>query len=358
MILQNNMTLTQKIQISVLKIFITLIWILEFFSLRTFFFFTNKYKKTIAITFLLLFSGYFVYLKFLPKNETVNTTNSSEVTEVLGAASPEEANPVIESSNSVFKIEEKKVLTEKPVLSAKSYLAKNLKNDETLIEKNANLILAPASTTKLMTALVALNKYDLNDELTVPSDCVTIESTKAWFPEKSKFKVIDLLYAMLVSSAGDAACTLAFGEGKYDDFIISMNNYSKKLGMKNSYFTNEVGLDGYASSHYSNANDLYILAKEAVKNDTIKEVVKTKNFVINSLDGNFTYSAQNTNLLLWEVEGSVGIKTGTTVAAGEVLIYEYKKDSADVIIIVMGSADRFNDTKKILNWILENYNSF
>ncbi len=257
-------------------------------------------------------------------------------------------------------------VSEKPQISARSVLSTDVSTDETLYEKNPKLILAPASTTKLMTAMVALDTYKLNDVLVVPEECVKLESTRVGFPQDSKFKVIDLLYSMLASSAGDAACTFAYGAteetvndksylSNYDRFVLKMNEKAKDLKMKNTFFTNAVGLDGYASSHYSTAEDLYVLAKEAVKNENIKEIVKTKNYVINSLDGKFNYSGQNTNKLLWDLDGTVGVKTGTTQAAGEVLIYEYKKDNKDIIIIVMGSTDRFTDTTKILNWILNNY---
>lgn len=351
-------SLLEKIQISLLRILIFSIWVFDWISLIPFSHLVLKLRKVfliLIISTLLIGTFYFFSQNnnskqssiVIPDDLTFDTLESSSTfANVLGAQDPEPQK----------KPELKKDMTEKPEVSAKSVLAKDTLTDVTLFEKAPKLILAPASTTKLMTALVAVKNYSLDDVFVVPINCTTIDSTKAWLPAGSSFTVKDLISVLLVSSAGDAACTLGYGpESTYDIFVSEMNDTARSLKMKNTFFTNTIGLDGYASSHYSTAEDLYTLAKESIKEDTIKELVKSKDVTIKSVDGSFTFTGQNTNSLLWELDGTVGIKTGTTVEAGEVLIYQYEKDGKNIIIIVMGSSNRFVDTKKILNWILDNY---
>jgi len=97
------------------------------------------------------------------------------------------------------------------------------------------------------------------------------------------------------------------------------------------------------------------LALAALSNETVQDAVKTREYTVKSLTSDFTYKVTNTNRFLWEIEGTIGIKTGTTVGAGEVLIYGWQDKKKELIIIVMGSRDRFNDTRNLLNWVLDNY---
>ena len=135
-----------------------------------------------------------------------------------------------------------------------------------LFKLNSDARTAPASTTKLMTALVALDIYAVDDKLAVPYFCTVIDTQKAGLPESAEFTVKDLLYALLVTSAGDAACTLSTGKVSYNEFITLMNKKAQDLGMTNTAFTNSIGLDGVDNSHYSTAEDLYKLATAATKN--------------------------------------------------------------------------------------------
>ncbi|GIW69464.1 MAG: hypothetical protein KatS3mg101_0211 [Patescibacteria group bacterium] len=224
-----------------------------------------------------------------------------------------------------------------------------------LYSKSPDIRLAPASTTKLMTALVALELYTSDEIVTVPYFCTNVDSTKAWLPAEEKFKAQDLITTMLIGSAGDAACALATSKVSYSEFVGKMNEKAKELGMKNTNFVNPIGLDGFKGVHYSTVSDLYALALVSLSNDVVKNTVSTIEFTIKSLSSDFSYKVTNTNRLLWEIPGSVGIKTGTTVGAGEVLMYEWKDDKRDLVIIVMGSEDRFRDTKILLDWSLENY---
>ena len=135
-------------------------------------------------------------------------------------------------------------------------------------------------------------------------------------------------------------------------------NYLKKvvgvnLGMEKTFYVNAVGLDGVASSHYSTAYDLYLLAGRLLNDPLLREMVGTKVYTIESTNSDYSYVGTNTNILLWEIEGTVGIKTGTTRGAGEVLVYAYSKEDIELIIIVMQSNDRFGDVRSIIEWYFE-----
>ena len=244
-----------------------------------------------------------------------------------------------------------------PEISAQVALVVDKNTDKVLFSLNGDRELASASTTKLMTALVVLDLYNLNDVLEVPTFCATVEGSKVGLSVGDFFTVDTLLHALLIQSGADAACALSNGKVSYIDFVDSMNAKALSLGMDNTSFTNPIGLDGVNGSHYSTANDLYTLAKEATSNEIISSIVRTKDYLVSSMDKKVNIKINNTNKLLWEIPNSVGVKTGTTAAAGEVFIYEYleKDENIDLVIIVMNSIDRFYDTKSLLNWTLGSY---
>jgi len=138
-------------------------------------------------------------------------------------------------------------------------------------------------------------------------------------------------------------------------FVDLMNKKAASIGMISTKVSNPIGLDDENGGNYSTASDLYKLAIHATSIPSIKEDVKTPMFILNSGKEKYSGIIYNTNKFLWEVPHTVGIKTGTTEGAGEVLIYEYDDSLRDVVIIVMGSSDRFADTKNILDWVLASY---
>lgn len=242
-----------------------------------------------------------------------------------------------------------------PAISAKSYIIIDRASNTVLSSNQANVALPPASTAKIATALASLKIYKLDEEVTVPQFCTQVDGVKAEILQGQRFLVGDLLKALLVYSAGDAGCTLSIGKTSYADFIVLMNQVAKENNLQNTKFTNPIGLDDADGTNLASAEDLAKLGMVAVGNDFIKEVVKLKEFRFNSIDGKYIKTLASTNKLLTDIPESVGIKTGTTTGAGEVLIYEYAKDNTDLIIVVMGSKDRFADTSDILKWTLKSY---
>lgn len=241
-----------------------------------------------------------------------------------------------------------------PKISARSVYAVDMENEKVLLELNSGLPLPPASTTKIMTALAAMDIYSLDEALKMPDFCTKVDSQKIGFKGGEMISIKDLLYALLVGSSGDAACALSLGKVSYEQFIDLMNSKASQLGLEDTHFANPIGLDDDNNQHTSTAKDLYVLAETALKSDFIKNAVATREYMIYNLNSQ-PRGVVNTNDLLWNLPGTVGVKTGKTYAAGEVLIYEYKKDGKDIVIVVMGSMDRFSDTKLILQWLLDSY---
>lgn len=239
---------------------------------------------------------------------------------------------------------------EAPFITASAAGVYDRKTGRVLYSRVPDQKAAPASTTKLMTALVSLELYSPEEKIKIPYFCTNIDSTKAWLPADEEFYAYDLIKTMLIGSAGDAACALATAKISYSEFVERMNVKADSLGMKSTNFINPIGLDGYNGVHFSTVSDLHILAMSSISNENISNIVKTREFTINSLSSDFSTKVFNTNRLLWELEGTTGIKTGTTAEAGEVLIYGWKDDLKEILIIVMGSSDRFGDTLSLLNW--------
>lgn len=244
-----------------------------------------------------------------------------------------------------------------PQISSSVALVVDKNSDRVLYQANSDQTLASASTTKLMTALISLDLYSLSDSLTVPEFCTTVDGSKVGLRGGEKYSALDLLNALLIQSGADAACVLSNNKVTYGDFVGLMNKKALEIGMKNTFFTNPIGLDGINGSHYSTAADLYVLSKVSMKDNIISNIVATKDYTVTTLDKTSSINLVNTNKLLWEVPNTIGVKTGTTAAAGEVLIYEYleREKNIDLVIIVMNSSDRFVDTKNLLTWVLGSY---
>lgn len=270
--------------------------------------------------------------------------NSEEETKVLGAG-----------SESIFNATLSKKVPETPSISAKSAIVVSTKTDKILYARNPDLKLPPASTTKILTALLAIREFDLGEIVQVPSMCTTVEGTKMGLITNEGINVESLLYGLLVASAGDAACTLSVHKFSSSTFIAKMNLLGKDIGLANTTFTNPIGLDSDEVSHVSTARDLYLMTKEALKNGVFRKIVGTKEEVLRSSDGRFLHNVVSTNKLLLEVPGTLGVKTGKTSLAKEVLVYAYQYRDDEIIIVVMGSDDRFADTRKLLDFTVINY---
>lgn len=239
-----------------------------------------------------------------------------------------------------------------PSFSSKVVLAQDFETGKVLFEKNMNQRVAPASTTKIMTALVAQEHFRPADILTVPQEAMVGGSTMGLkVGEQLTFR--SLLYGMLLNSGNDAAYTIAFNyPGGYNAFIDRMNQKALSLGLKDTNFVNPAGFDN--PNHYSSAFDLSLIAKQSALNPQLARIVSTEQTQILSWDKTHTYNLKNLNKLLAE-QGVIGIKTGTTEQAGENLVGLVERDGRKVLTVVLGSVNRFGETKSLIEWVFSNY---
>lgn len=219
-----------------------------------------------------------------------------------------------------------------------------------LYSKNPDLRFSPASTTKLMTSLVALDYFKPQDILTVK--IASREGSIIGLKVGEKLTLENLIYAMLLPSANDAAYVIAQNHPQgYAKFIDSMNKKANELVLLNTHFGDPAGL--LDNQNYTTAFDLARLASFAVANPLIKKIVATREKYITDATGNFIYRLENLNELLG-IDGVNGVKTGYTEEAGQVLVTSKIEEGRTIIIVIMGSEDRFLDTQKLLELVDNN----
>ncbi len=238
-------------------------------------------------------------------------------------------------------------------LSSKSVYIEDIDTATQLFEKNGERVLLPASTTKIMTALVARDQYKLNDVFLV-KDISKIEGAGIGLFKGEKILVSDLLKAALIQSSNAAAYVLAdnYPDG-LEGFVDLMNQKANDLSLKSTYFENPVGFD--ADNQRSSAHDLAIMSKEFMKDEFLREIVGVKEEVITDESGVYKHYLYTTHQLLGEDDSVVGIKTGTTEGAHEVLITQFNREGRNILIIVMGSDDRYKETSELIDWVFDEF---
>ena len=219
------------------------------------------------------------------------------------------------------------------------------KDDRYILAANGeNARMAPASTTKIMTALIALERCAPDETVVVSRAAANTEGSSAYLRQGEKIRAGDLLYCLMLASANDAATALAEHiAGNIEAFAALMNEKAAALGLKNTHFQNPHGLN--AEGHYSSALDLALLAAAALDNDDFARIVSTKRTVIG--EGTFSRTLVNHNRLLFSLEGCIGVKTGYTVNAGRCLVSACKKNGATVICVTLSCRDDW-DTHALL----------
>lgn len=239
-----------------------------------------------------------------------------------------------------------------PQFSADAILAQDLNSGKIIYQKNINLRMSPASTTKLMTALVAVEYFKPQDILEVyPEDLVGGSDMDLTAGERLYFR--DLLYGMLLNSGNDAAFTIASNyPGGLNMFVLQMNKKAKELGLTNTRFRNPAGFD--SDGHYSSAFDLAKIAANVVSNLQLRRVVATKETSVMAMGTNKTHYLRNLNKLLDQV-GVLGIKTGRTEKSGENLIGLVDRNSHKVLTVILDSKDRFGETEALIDWVYSNF---
>ena len=232
-----------------------------------------------------------------------------------------------------------------PSLSAKGVVVMDSNSKVILLSKNMQTQFSMASTTKIMSALVALDYYKPTDTLTIQS--VNSPPAVVGYALGEEVRFIDILYGMMLPSGNDAALTVAQNyHGGVNEFISEMNKKARKLSLSHTHFSDSSGLDDVGD--YTTVLDLAWLASEAIKNPLLADVVSTKQKLTTNVDNTKPYYLTNINELLGKY-GVNGVKTGFTPQAGGVLVTSADQGGHIVIIVIMKSEDRFRDTEKILS---------
>jgi serine-type D-Ala-D-Ala carboxypeptidase (penicillin-binding protein 5/6) len=238
-----------------------------------------------------------------------------------------------------------------PTIFAKSAVVIDADSAAVLYAKNPDERLLPASTTKVMTALVALQHYALDETITVKRADRAIGQTMNLVPGE-QLTVNDLLYGLLLESGNDAAFALAENfPGGYSAFVDEMNQLASKLHLTNTQFRNVSGVE--QEGHFTSVRDLARLAAYAMKNTTFSQIVATENAQVTDLEGTITHRLTNKNELLGAVEGIRGVKTGWTEHAGECLVTDTVRNGHEVIAVLLGSTDRFGESKALIEWAFD-----
>ncbi len=240
-----------------------------------------------------------------------------------------------------------------PIFSAKAIIVKDLTTGTLLYQKDVSISLPIASTTKIMTAIVATEYFKPNSVLTVKAGA-GIPGSKVGLISGEDLNFRSLLYGMLLNSGNDAAYALAENyPGGVLGFVSAMNKKAEKLNLQNTHFDNPAGFDSVA--HYSSAKDLATITEEALKDANLARIFATKETSIVSLDKKHTHSLSNLNKLLSQVKGVLGVKTGYTADAKENLVTYVERDGHQVLIVVLGSDDRFGESTKLIEWVYSNF---
>lgn len=225
---------------------------------------------------------------------------------------------------------------------ARAEIAMELSTGKILTEGNAHSRMPMASTTKILTAIIIIEDCNIDEEIIVPDEAVGVEGSSIYLQKSEKIDVRDLLYGLMLRSGNDSAAALAIHHsGSIEKFASVMNERAKKMGAKNSNFKNPSGLPD--DEHYTTAFDLCSIACYAMKNDTFKTIVSTKNY-----KGKYRQFL-NKNKILYKYENANGIKTGYTLKAGRCLVSSAEKNGLDIVCVVLNCPEMYERSIEIFN---------
>ncbi|MEI7695273.1 MAG: D-alanyl-D-alanine carboxypeptidase [Chlorobium sp.] len=232
-------------------------------------------------------------------------------------------------------------LTQPPV---NSYIVKEIGNPTPLMSKDIDRSVSPASLTKILTCIIALESGRLDQDVLITKESTIVEPSKAGFLVGDKIKLIDLVRAAMVSSSNDAAFAIAISlSGSVETFVATMNSKAKAVGMKNSFFTNPAGFDkGIYAGNISTAGDLMRLTEYSVRNPLFNQVARLEKVVVPEQSSQKVYRLKTHNKLLDRYPYAVGIKTGYTCKAGGCLIARAIKDNKDMLLVMLNARNRWD----------------
>lgn len=291
-------------------------------------------KKIISIFMFFIFISMFFYVSFADDvdNETIDVST--------------ELNSFTDTSTETIK---------EPDVNSRACVVIDRKTNSVLFGKNENSKKKMASTTKIMTATIIIEKCNLTDTIEISKKAAGTGGSRLGLKTGDKITVLDLLYGLMLRSGNDAAVALAeYAGGDINGFAELMNAKTLELGLTNTHFETPHGLD--SNEHYTTAYELALLSNYALNNPTFAKIVGTKNYTI-TINGS-PKDLSNTNELLGNMEGVYGIKTGFTNGANRCLVTACKRNNIDIICVVLGADTkkfRTIDSIKLINYVFNNF---
>jgi len=239
-------------------------------------------------------------------------------------------------------------------VSATSAIVMDAKTGRILYQKNIHQKMPIASTTKIMTALVALENSDPDEIVKIPREAVGVEGSSIYLGYDEKIKMRDLLYGLMLCSGNDAAVAIAVHVGgSVEKFVEMMNRKAQEIGAVNTNFMNPHGL--HHDQHYSTAYDLALIARQALQQEEFKEIAKTKLWVAEREGYKHFY---NKNRTVSEYEGGDGVKIGYTRVAGRCLVASATRNGMQLICVVLNDGNWFQDAYRLLDAAFERYKPY
>jgi len=237
-------------------------------------------------------------------------------------------------------------------VSAASAVLMDVKTGDVLFGKRADTRRPPASTTKIMTAILGLELGRSDEVVTVSQKAAAVGEATLHLDPGEKITLYELITGALVRSGNDACVAIAEHiMGSEEEFVKLMNKKALTLGAQNTNFENTNGLP--RKDHYSTAKDLALMARPGLQIPQFSSITRQKKTEIHFLEPDVFMDLRNTNKLLWNYPYANGVKTGTTTAAGKCLVASATKEGRQLLAVVLNAPDRFGDAKKLLEWGFE-----
>ena len=248
------------------------------------------------------------------------------------------------------------IAAEPPEITGETAVLMDAQNFQVLYDKDMHKRMYPASTTKILTGIIAVENGEMSDLIRMSWEAIHTEGTHIGLQEGEQLTLKDLLYALLLNSANDAAEGIAEHYGKsVEKFSTVMNKKAVEIGAVHSNFVNPHGLP--EENHYTTAYDLALIGQYAMQNEKFREIVKEKTMTISRADPDAQKYLANHNKLLWNYDGTIGIKSGYTVSAGQCIVAEVKRNDRELIAVVLKSdgSNIWSDAEKLFDYGFDNF---
>ena len=264
---------------------------------------------------------------------------------ILAAAVPENTKDAKEEARQAAAMSE-------PSISAETAVLIDAFSGKVLYDRRMDAHMYPASTTKILTALLAVEETDPEEDVTVSENASKQEGSSIYLTPGEKISMKDLLYGMMLRSGNDAATAVAEAmAGDTETFAEIMNERAASLGLENSHFVNPSGLQD--ENHYSSAYDLAMITRQALQNDLFREIVSSRTYQAEREGADAYKYFYSKNKTVFQYEGATGVKIGYTTAAGRCLVASAERDGTELIAVVLNDHDWFEDAYRLLDYGFE-----